>query len=425
MLSSSYDVLVVGAGPSGSAAAIAFLLGDPGLSVGIADKQEFPRDKACGDGLGPAAVRRLAGLGVDVGAIRGANAIRAAQVVGGEEVSFLAEMSGGVVVRRFDMDEAVRDRAIMLGAEPLPLARFCEMHEDGAVNRVILKDGQTGAEREVRCRLLVGADGAGSRVRRQIGIASEPDHRTGIAIRAYAEGVPDGWRDLILLGFEDWLHAGYGWMFPLSDGTANVGVGMTVEAFKRGGSARSLEEMLDMWVLSGLRMRGISVGEHSGRSVYRLPHGGRIPTLSSGQTALIGDAGSMINPLSGEGIAYGLAAAEMLADHCVSAVARGRDVAAAARAYDDAFRSRFRSHFLSCYLVHKMLRSRLCRRSWFKAANDDPALAGQAVDMLFGDGRLRSADIRRMAEILARHGANRATSRMLSWASSAASRPGR
>lgn len=253
----------------------------------------------------------------------------------------------------------------------------------------MLRDELTGADREVRCRLLVGADGANSRIRRQTGAKPEPPHRTGIAIRAYAQIGPE-MQDRLVLSFEDWLRPGYGWVFPLGGGAANIGVGMTVSDHRR---RRADLGLLLSGYVAALARRGVHVnGPVVGHRTYRLPHAGfgRHAT-GRGRVALIGDAASMINPLSGEGIAYGLAAAEILAAACAPALADGsgpEDVGRAVGRYGRRFRGVFRGHFASNYAAHRMLRSRRLAGWVFRAAASDVQVRQNAIELMFGIGRL-------------------------------------
>ena len=313
-----FDVVVVGAGAAGSATSIHLKQANPDLRVALVDRASFPRDKICGDGLGPAATPHLRNLGVAINEVDHANQVRLAEVHGPDGLTISADMSElewalsfGITVRRMSFDHLLVRRAEALGVELFEGVRFVGADTNESANRIVaeLANGKTSTR--LSCALLVGADGANSRVRRAVNIPRNPPHQTGIAIRAYGY-ISEGCADRIVLSFDDDLMPGYGygWCFPFSDGTANIGLGMTIRDYRK--TSPNLNTLLETY-LERLKHRGTIITNTTDHATYILPLGGKLPILTRGRVALVGDAGSMINPLSGEGIVYGLAAGQMLA----------------------------------------------------------------------------------------------------------------
>ena len=211
-----FDVVVVGAGPAGSACATHLLQASNTLRVALLDKAQFPRDKACGDGLGPGVVRQLKALGVPISSIPNAQIIDSAEVHGKRDLMFrtnLADLDGsgsyGLTARRVDFDDLLRQRALSCGATYFGQTRFVSWKKSGTFGEVGIQCPLTGEESTISTRLLVGADGASSRVRKSVGIAPNPASRTGIALRAYAD-IDACHADRIYISFEDKLRPGYG-----------------------------------------------------------------------------------------------------------------------------------------------------------------------------------------------------------------------
>lgn len=386
-----FDVLVVGAGPAGSATAIALSKAAPSLRIGLIDKAEFPRDKACGDGLGPGVVAQLRELDIAESEITSAHRIRTAEIHGARGLRFQTDLAArrdyaqyGLTVRRIDFDEQLRQRAVSAGVKYQDRRRFASLEVVDNEIAATFSSTVTSEAETIRCRLLVGADGANSRVRKQIGIKTNPPNRTGIAIRAYCE-LPAEYADRIYLSFEDTLRPGYGWCFPFGDGTANVGVGLVVQDYRKQES--KLPELLDQYVIA-LADRGIPAHNLEDPNTHILPHGGRLSRLIGERVALVGDAASMINPLSGEGIVYGMRAGIILARIMGPLLELDGELEGGLNKYEEAVRDEFGRHLFSNYIAHRMLRSSAWSRFVLGGASVDPVLQELAVDLMFGDGHL-------------------------------------
>lgn len=310
------DVLVVGAGPAGSAAAA--WAAKAGLDVVLADAAVFPRDKTCGDGLTPRAIHELGLLGLEDW-LR-AHAVNQGLRAHGFGQTLLLPWPGGNLpewgsaVARTELDDHLRTTAIKAGATAVDGARAVDVRMDGAkVAAVVFKtdDGPL----EIECRHLVVADGVRSPLGKVLGREWHRDTVYGVAGRSYisSEMSDDPWisSHLELRDQHDQILSGYGWIFPLGNGEVNLGVG-TLATSKRPADiaikplmAHYAEQRRDEFKLSGdLRMPTSAL----------LPMGGAVSNVAGANWALIGDAAACVNPLNGEGIDYGLETGRLVAE---------------------------------------------------------------------------------------------------------------
>jgi geranylgeranyl reductase family protein len=338
------DVIVVGAGPGG--AATAYHLAQAGLDVLLLDKSAFPREKVCGDGLTPRAVKSLIGMGIDTSA-PGWMRNEGLRIIGGKvrlelrwpELATYPDY--GLVRTRLDFDEILARTAQKAGARLQELTEVTAplLDESGRIvgvqaRRVPPEDaGRPSRERHegdpvtYRAKLVVAADGSSSRLALGMGLAKRDDRPMGVAVRryynsprtndTYLESWLELWRG-------DQLLPGYGWIFPVGDGTSNVGLGLlnTSEAFR----STNYKDLLQQWLAGMPESWGFTepnaVGGVKGGA---LPMGfNRTPHYHRG-LMLVGDAGGVINPFNGEGIAYAMETGELAAEVAVQSLARGRD----------------------------------------------------------------------------------------------------
>ncbi len=311
------DVLVVGAGPTGSATAA--WAARAGLDVLLIDAATFPRDKPCGDGLTPRAVHELQRLGL--GEWLSGRAPNWGLRAGGFGRTWYLPWPGGTLpaygsaVPRVELDATILAVARDSGARLVQGQRAVDVERDGGrITGVRLADG-----RLVTCRRLVVADGARSQLGRRLGRVWHQDTAYGVAARSYvtSERSDDPWisSHLELRNAHGQVLSGYGWIFPLGDGTVNLGVG-TLATDKNPADVhlRSLislyaDQQTDNWALTGAPQRVASA---------LLPMGGAVSGIAGSNWLLAGDAAGCVNPLNGEGIDYGLEtgrlAAQALAD---------------------------------------------------------------------------------------------------------------
>lgn len=299
------DVAVVGAGPAGAATALRLLQLRPDARVLLLDAADFPRDKVCGDGVAPHVLALLDALGVPVPPGPPVWGLRVRSPGGRVVDARCGEPSR--VVPRVVLDAALVDTAVARGAV---LHRHRVRRVDVRADRVVL-DG------EIAARVVVGADGAHSVVRRALGAPVAPPSATAMAVRGYAAGCVDP--DALVIAFARARPPAYAWSFPLPGGGANLGYGVFGSAAPT--SKRELLERLAAEIPGQLLDPATVRGHHLPLSI-----GPRFQP--DGRVLLVGDAAALVNPVTGEGIFYGVASGALAA----RAALRGEHAGAALRA---------------------------------------------------------------------------------------------
>jgi geranylgeranyl reductase family protein len=325
------DVLVVGGGPAG--AATGFWLAKAGHDVCVLERKAFPRDKTCGDGLTPRAVHQLREMGLEP-----AIAARHHRHDGlrAEAHGITLELpwpehpvfpSYGYVVRRRDLDWLVAEQAAAAGAELRQSSEALRpLTRDGHVIGAVVKDKASGETREVHARYVVVADGSLSRFGRALGTARNKSYPQGMAIRGYFESPrsADPWIEscLDVHDRDGRSLPGYGWIFPLGDGTINVGIGL-LSTYK-GYRDVNTTHLMNEWAATAPERWGIDPD-----GMLAPPTGGRLPMAGSVNPKvgpnwlIVGDAAGSINPFNGEGIDYAYETGRMAADLIDEAIVSG------------------------------------------------------------------------------------------------------
>jgi menaquinone-9 beta-reductase len=338
------DVIIVGAGPAGSATAA--YLAMTGLDVLLLEKAAFPREKVCGDGLTPRAVRELITLGIPTPAEDGWIKNHGLRIVGGgirlqlpwpDLASFPPY---GLVRTRQDFDDILAKHAVKHGARLRESTNVTDPILDertgaiiGVQARAMDADGHpSGGGLTFHAPLVVAADGNSSRLSMSMNRPKRDDRPMGVAVRTYYTS-PRHDDDYLESWLELWsknehggrvLLPGYGWIFGVGDGTSNVGLGIlnTSDAFGKVDYKDILGRWVDTlpaeWTFNDETMTGPVRGAALPMGFNRQPHYAR-------GLLLVGDAGGMVNPFNGEGIAYAMESGRLAAEVIAQAFARQSD----------------------------------------------------------------------------------------------------
>jgi menaquinone-9 beta-reductase len=330
--SSRFDVVVVGGGPAGSIAAL--VLARAGVRVALVDKAAFPRDKACGDIVGPRGLQILTELGLpapigrDVGEIAVVGPTgRRAQLPCGEGLSYPGH---GTAVTRTVFDAMLHDAAIDAGADAVHGRAVEPLEVRGRIDGYRLSTGH-----DLRAEFVIGADGATSRVAADAQMVDAKRVLWGFALRTYVHEAVD-FPAIVFWEPSPW-HAfpGYGWIFPGPGGRANVGLGLGTMGDRREGAR--VQQLLPCF-LDHLREIGLLSGNSGSGDSRRL--GGWLKmgvvgtTPAARRVLLVGDAAGLVNPVQGEGISQAMGSGRSAAEALLREPARAAEHYRAALAAD-------------------------------------------------------------------------------------------
>lgn len=384
----SYDLIVAGAGPGG--ATTAGLAAASGLRVLLVDRARFPRDKVCGDAISGKSLDALEKLGV-VDRLATSSSVGSWGVLfsgpAGAHVEIPFSRRGdavpGYVCARERFDHLLVERAVELGAE---------LREETSVEGLIVEDQVVcgirvtsgGKLESVRAPIVVGADGAYSAVARELGMQQLNEYHYYAGVRAYYDGIDDfRGRNYIELHFVDEAIPGYFWIFPMADGRANVGMGTLSARIKK--HDLRLKDLLADAIRSDRFRERFAGARQVGKTVgWGMPLGSAPRPLSGNGWMLVGDAASLIDPFTGEGIGNAMLSGDLAAGWAREALGRGDVSAATLKGYHDAVHTALDSELNLSYTLRRLERWKWLLETVIRKAGRRPEIA-DTISAMFDD----------------------------------------
>lgn len=344
MIADDFDIAVVGAGPGGSAAAIT--LARAGLRVALIDRQPFPRAKPCGDLIGCGGIALARALGLDAGTLASYPPLRGAVIVAPEMRPLALKAKRRTrgdarVIPRHIFDTALVRAAERAGATFVQLHVRDLIRERGTVAGVTGGDARTATA--IRARAVIGADGYGSRIARAVrGDETARAGQVGVALRAYATGfaLPRAWEHCLIFAYDARTAPGYGWLMPLPDGGANIGIGIlapTTDATDTG----HVRDLFGRFLAGTPWLAGATIAENPPPRAWPLALAPRRGPLVEDGVLLVGEAAALVGPMTGAGIYPALQSGAWAAEALIAALRAGDVSRRALLPYERRVRRRF------------------------------------------------------------------------------------
>jgi geranylgeranyl reductase family protein len=380
------DVLVVGAGPSGIAAALE--LQSAGQTVVVIDKAFFPRDKCCGDGLTTGALRILDELGFDPQAVPNWTVCSDVWLrsPSGSEMQFALPTKGqfAAIAPRIELDNALVQLARSKDIRVLEGHEFVSISEQTSDHITIdISNSHSNNKIEtVQSKFVIASDGMWSPVRKSLGMSTPGYLGEWHAFRQYANNVTGSAKDRLHVWFEKDLLPGYAWSFPLQNGRVNIGFGIL-----RGGKY-SVQQMKDLWpdllarkhIANALGSEVVMEDRHT---AWPIPARVTSAPLSSGRVLFIGDAACVTDSLTGEGIGQALLSGQLSAQAIVAGI--GREASVTRNKYEQLIRQHFFADHRMSMTLGSVLKSSLGARAALRIANLTPWTRRNFVRWMFED----------------------------------------
>ncbi len=380
------DVLVVGAGPSGIAAALE--LQSTGQTVVVIDKAFFPRDKCCGDGLTTGALRILDELGFNPQTVPNWTVCSDVWLrsPSGSEMQFALPTKGqfAAIAPRIELDNALVQLARSRNIRVLEGHEFVSISEQTSDHITIdISNSHSNNKIEtVQSKFVIASDGMWSPVRKSLGMSTPGYLGEWHAFRQYANNVTGSAKDRLHVWFEKDLLPGYAWSFPLQDGRVNIGFGIL-----RGGKY-SVQQMKDLWpdllarkhIANALGSEVVMEDRHT---AWPIPARVTSAPLSSGRVLFIGDAACVTDSLTGEGIGQALLSGQLSAQAIVAGI--GREASVTRNKYEQLIRQHFFADHRMSMTLGSVLKSSLGARAALRIANLTPWTRRNFVRWMFED----------------------------------------
>lgn len=376
----TYDVVVIGAGPAGSTAA--HYLAQAGKNVLLLDKEDFPRDKTCGDGLTPRALRTLANMGILREVEQAGFRVNGLKMFAQSGATISAPIPAHqdfpanlVIVPRMKLDDILRQRAIRSGANfESPVRVLAIQNETG---HLTLKTERNGQQGEYKARVAILAVGANTRLLSDLGILKRAP-KPIIAIRAYYKNMRD-LDDSIQIHFERVPMPGYGWVFPISKNSANVGIGTWRNPEKHSSLRAAMQAFLQsprmQTMLAGAEQVGV-VKSYPLRTDFAMS-----PTFGE-RALLVGETAGLVNPLTGEGIDFALETGRVAAEFLASAFAANNFTQEFFQQYDQLLRREYQSTFRILSLLRRLYVNPWAMDRMLKLCSKNPAVRDTAIGVI-------------------------------------------
>jgi geranylgeranyl reductase family protein len=378
------DVLVVGAGPSGIAAALTLRANN--FDVIVIDKAFFPRDKCCGDGLTTGALRILDEIGFDPKTVPNWTVCNDVWLrsPSGSEMQFSLPTRGqfAAIAPRIELDNALVQLARSKNIRVLEGHEFVSVREQTSDHITIDISSNNNKSETVQSKFVIASDGMWSPVRKSLGMSTPGYLGEWHAFRQYANNVTGSAKDRLHVWFEKDLLPGYAWSFPLQDGRVNIGFGIL-----RGGKY-SVQQMKDLWPnllarkhIAGALGSGVVMEDR--HTAWPIPARVTSAPLSSGRVLFIGDAACVTDTLTGEGIGQALLSGQLSARAILAGI--NREASVTRNKYEQLVKQNFFADHRMSMALGTILKSSLGARAALRVANLTPWTRRNFVRWMFED----------------------------------------